>query len=652
CLERGVNIKRNTIIDMLPHSTINSSSSLNINHIGERQSNDNTMFRFVVNASLMLGIMNFLFVCPQYQKYSYQIKSKTQSKTTSENGEELNILENNSGERKTLFSRDTKSDVYSPALREKREIQNETCNSVEIDLNCNDTKRSCRERCGDKITMENATSFYCHCDELCQHYGDCCKDYAQQCQGCRVTEHGVDTNQTYIDIGDERCAPLSVHDTQRSDYQCTRVQGVVSVYLKASCHADFKGSALEKKCHSGGEPYSNIPCYDVIKGTHYKNKYCAECDYGEAAMFWRLKIECVNGYHLNSLNVGNLNIPGIMGLLQGLKNIGRGCQSEYLEPFNEDTNESALGSSRPCIYTNSMCKFCEDTRLEALCQTIGLDPIEDFTVHRNYYCWKCNLNREVGTLLYSELCRLDQFAADRKSQDDFQMFSFQILMDVMGDTINVKTLANEHYTRVAEVDLACSDDLIQCRLKRCLGNLKLVGDRCVIHDILVKVAITCKILLYSNLSTFISSYITSQIVLEVFPPLRIIFDTIDYKRGSKWLTSTYTFDVLFQDKANVSETINKTMVDKFDQLKGKLDDFLLSHNLSNHAVLSGIEYNVPIVPERTNFTVAQNSSTATVRAVSSTTKSAHSSAGATPRTFIFPMLMWIFIFKIKIFRGI
>ncbi|CAH1778194.1 unnamed protein product [Owenia fusiformis] len=597
-----------------------------------------------------MGLMNFLFVCPQYQKYSYQIKSKTQSKTTSKNGEELNILENNSGERKTLFSRDTKSDVYSPALREKREIQNETCNSVEIDFNCNDTKRSCRERCGDKVTMENATSFVCHCDELCTHYGDCCKDYAQQCQGCRVTEHGVDRNQTFIDIGDESCAPLSVDDTQRSDYKCTRVQGVVSVYLKASCHADFKGFALEKKCFGEGDTYSNIPCYDVIKGTHYKNKYCAECDYGEATMFWRLKIGCGNDYHFNRLKVGNVNIPQIMGLLQGLRKIGRGCQSEYLEPFNEDTNGIALWSSRPCIYTNSVCKFCEDTRLEALCQTIGLDPIE---FHRNYYCWKCNLNREVGTQLYSKLCRLDLFAAGGKSQDDFQMFSFQILMDVMGDTINVKTLANEHYTRVAEVDLACSDDLIQCRLKRCLGNLKLVGDRCVIRDILVKVAITCKILLYSNLSTFISSYITSQIVLEVFPPLRIIFDTVDFKRGSKWVTKTYKFDVLFQDKANVSETFNKTMVDKFDQLKGKLDGFLLSHNLSNHAVLIGIEYNVPTVQERTNSMVAQNSSTATVSAVStSIRKSAHCSAGTTPHTFIFPMLIWIFIFKINVPRHI
>ncbi|CAH1776365.1 unnamed protein product, partial [Owenia fusiformis] len=112
-----------------------------------------------------------------------------------------------------------------------------------------------------------------------------------------------------------------------SDYQCTRVQGVVKVYLKASCHADFKGSALEKKCFGEDEPFSNIPCYDGIKGIHYKNKYCAECDFVQAPKFWRPRIECINGnINLDNLHVGSLNIPRIMELIRDLRYLGRGCR--------------------------------------------------------------------------------------------------------------------------------------------------------------------------------------------------------------------------------------------------------------------------------------------------------------------------------------
>ncbi|CAH1776771.1 unnamed protein product [Owenia fusiformis] len=601
------------------------------------------MFRFVANASLILGLMHFLFVCPQYQRHSYQIKDKAKRETT-RHGAELNILENDSEERKTLFSRDTKSNVYFPASREKREIQNEACESVDIDFNCNDTKRSCRERCGDKVTLENATSFVCHCDELCQHYGDCCKDYGQQCRGCNATERGVDTNQTFFDFAtdDERCAPLSVHNSQRSKYQCTRVQRAGRVFLKASCHTDFKGSALEKKCFGDGETFSNIPCYDVIKRTHYKNKYCAECDYVKAVKFWRPKIECLYGEHFNKLKVGSLNIPRIMELIEDSGDIGSGCRYEYLEPLLDTYDrENIRGSLRPCFSTISECGFCKDSRLEALCHTHGLDPIQEVNYFHNKHCWKCNpqLHYVSNSQLYPDLCRMVDSSDGRGFlPEDLLLVSFQILMDVKGDTINVRTVPNEQHTRIAEVELTCSDDLVQCRLKRCLGNLKLDGDQCIIRDNVVKVAISCRMLTWPN-SNFISAYINSQILFELFPPLRVVSDDTTIKTDGNWINKTFKFDVLFQVKPNVSEIINKTMANSIGQLEEKLNNFLLSNNMSNHAVLGGIEYNVVSVPERADSTVAQNRSG---------TKSAHNSADTTTGTFILRMLMWFLIFRIII----
>ncbi|CAH1800787.1 unnamed protein product [Owenia fusiformis] len=440
------------------------------------------MFRFVFKASLIFWMM-FIPAVFRYQSYCHQIKDKIQRKIVSGRDIELNaedtISSRNRLEERSISSlRDTTLEVYSHVLREKREIQEEVCSSAASDFKCSDTERSCRDRCGDRVTIENATQFYCHCDELCSHYGDCCRDYGHQCQNCNATERGIiETNQTLVDIGNDSCAPVFVHKTQRANYQCTRVQGVVRVYLKASCHADYKNFALEKKCLSEEEPYSKIPCYDAIKDEHYKNIYCAECNFVEAALSWRLRIKCTDANFLNDLNLRSLNIPRIMEFILDSTNIGHGCRIDYMEPLLENVQQL-----RPCISTQFECEYCEDTTLAALCHTYGLDPIDNVTVYHNLYCWKCSqkFGRPRFTP-YAQLCRLVEFAdIPPEPYDDLQTLSFQILMDVTGDTINVRTVADQQNTGIAEVELSCSDDVFQCRLKRCLGNLTRIGDECVV----------------------------------------------------------------------------------------------------------------------------------------------------------------------------
>ncbi|CAH1800855.1 unnamed protein product [Owenia fusiformis] len=443
------------------------------------------MFRFVSNASLVFWMV-FIPSVFRYQSYCHQIMDKIQRKILSERDMDLNAEENTSFSGKRLEERSISSlrditlGVYSHVLRKKRELQEEVCSSAASDFKCSDAERSCRDRCGDRVTIENATQFYCHCDEICSHYGDCCRDYGYQCQNCNATERGIiESNQTLIDIGNDSCAPVFVDKTQRANYQCRRVQGVVRVYLKVSCHADYKNSALEKKCLSGDEPYSKIPCYDVIKNEHYKNKYCAECNFVDAALSWRLKIECINEDFLNGLNLGSLNTLSIMGLIEDTIELGRGCRIEYLEPLL-DTFEN-VPQVRPCISTQFECEYCEDTTLAALCHTYGLDPIDDWNVYHNLYCWKCNkqFGRPRGQP-YPQLCQLVQFGNRQDPFKDLTILSFQILMDVTGDTINVRTVADQPSTKIAEVELSCSGDSFQCQLKRCHGNLTRVGDECVV----------------------------------------------------------------------------------------------------------------------------------------------------------------------------
>ncbi|CAH1800856.1 unnamed protein product [Owenia fusiformis] len=426
------------------------------------------MFRFLFNTSLIFHVFLILLL----------------SSVSGLNAEGNAISSGNRPEERSISPlRNITLGVYSNVLREKREIQEEVCNSAASDFRCSDGKRSCRKRCRDKVTRENATEFYCHCDELCSHYGDCCPDSRYQCRNCNATERGIiETNQTLIDIGNDSCAPVFVHKTQRANYQCTRVQGVVRVYLRASCHADYKNSALERKCLSEDEPYSKIPSYDVTKGEHYKNKYCAECNFVEAALSWRLRIECVNKDSLNGLKLGSLNIPRIMEFIHihDSRNIGRGCRIDYLEPLL-DTNEN-IPQLRPCISTQFECEYCEDTTLAALCHTYGLDPVDDWNVYHNLYCLKCgNQFGRPRFAPYPQLCQLVQFANRQDLNEGLHILSFQILMDVTGDTINVRTVAGHQDTKIAEVELSCSGDSFQCRLKRCHGNLTRVGDECVVR---------------------------------------------------------------------------------------------------------------------------------------------------------------------------
>lgn len=104
----------------------------------------------------------------------------------------------------------------------------------------------------------------CHCDVICEMYGDCCYDYWSTCK-----------NET-LEISREKSMP-------QDRLVCRTIGGIhcrSSIKMIAACPSSFDLALVSKRCKKFSLPYM-APVYGK-QGYVYANKYCAQC-HGEAS---------------------------------------------------------------------------------------------------------------------------------------------------------------------------------------------------------------------------------------------------------------------------------------------------------------------------------------------------------------------------------
>lgn len=150
------------------------------------------------------------------------------------------------------------------------------------ELNCSE-RASCKKFQSPITSASELVHRNCFCDELCQTYDDCCRDYVRQPQS------SVETLQLRPEV--IACQTLSVgfkytHGTVDSYV----APGNSEYFVVARCPANYSEPYIRSKCELGNSAdadlFYRLPVNGRTSRVLYANYYCAICNGNTDVIFW------------------------------------------------------------------------------------------------------------------------------------------------------------------------------------------------------------------------------------------------------------------------------------------------------------------------------------------------------------------------------
>ncbi|CAH1784694.1 unnamed protein product [Owenia fusiformis] len=386
-------------------------------------------------------------------------------------------------------------------------------NESEI-VQCEKDTHSCVGKCGTSYNLntseESAPPFFCQCDTLCSHYGDCCKDYIETCVSKKVSE--------------------DIQEIKKDMYECTRIYGNFHVFLIKECQAEHQGGEMEEACKgSSHDIISRTPVMDVKHGHQYKNIYCAKCNNaGDHIQSWNVTILCLKGT-LSNEELFDIDVDVFLNLVDN----GGGCRLEFKPPLlletsmlaNQNLSETKKVASpsdnqtmaiflsdnqtvaihlsdteapenhqsrsqgsdietfgnRLCFPMIRDCPDCAGSLLEKLCTTEGQNPLQSSSskTYYNWFCFWCN-NR-VDSMIQVRCARTSRGGGMALAP----FFSFQLLLDVTGkDAVDITVETKGNLLGLTPFTITC-ESKSQCGTRTCPVNYIRTGSTCSMEKIVI-----------------------------------------------------------------------------------------------------------------------------------------------------------------------
>ncbi|XP_071956955.1 uncharacterized protein [Antedon mediterranea] len=199
----------------------------------------------------------------------------------------------------------------------------------------------------------------CECEERCLRVGSCCIDYLHE------NNRSLDT-------------PLEMASV------CVKTTPAESVYLVNVCNATWFDSSIKAMCKESANPNDilrNLPVSGPNGIIHYKNVYCAMCNYvnKENVITWEVTLQCNQTSNITTL-----------------KNIGNECSVEY--------RSRASLAVRCDVDVISSCAdtYSADSEEARKCQGYSAMVNINGKKYKNPHCVSCN-NMDIENINCSSI---------------------------------------------------------------------------------------------------------------------------------------------------------------------------------------------------------------------------------------------------------
>ncbi|XP_059085608.1 uncharacterized protein LOC131882478 [Tigriopus californicus] len=218
------------------------------------------------------------------------------------------------------------------------------------------SRMSCKGRCGDYFGTTKPLESLCACDEDCNFFGDCCKDYTDYCP------QGV--------------TPVILH--HHGEVQCfamhPSMEEALGVYVVSQCPPSFSDATIRSMCEILDDFNKTLD-----EKIWFKNSFCQQCWLGELSSSLLAKLRKVNGSRYCIPELNGCRSPQFSNALQ--KEI---CDKYYMPVLYEDHSS---GMAQFIAYNNLDCLTCdteEATWDQIYCYPLGTYPLlgsgtKDFT---------------------------------------------------------------------------------------------------------------------------------------------------------------------------------------------------------------------------------------------------------------------------------
>ena len=292
-----------------------------------------------------------------------------------------------------------------------------------------------RTRCSNRV---NVTLTYketnCFCDDVCQQYGDCCRDFP-----------GLETTDRELEGPTRRAACKHSMD----------IDPLSEVYIIDNCPRDLAvDETVRRQCESD-TPYaintlrafSSLPVYGEQSRQLYKNYYCALCSGETNVTFWHVKVECAESPRINA----SITPAEWLQSLASSEDAPYYCGMRY---------DGGNRPARPCKSSIFRCeKSFKDRRVKKKCRSTAEYVYAGQTVFHNKYCAMCNFVNE------SYLS-----CADPRNPRGGSVFSsanppkFTVLVNVYSGTAFISETRRDRRGKIIT-------DQMVTQIRHCLGNM-------------------------------------------------------------------------------------------------------------------------------------------------------------------------------------
>ena len=223
---------------------------------------------------------------------------------------------------------------------------------------------------------EHSLSFHalnCFCDELCQVYDDCCKDFTPSAApiSFRVPKRGLDCIRDVL-----------LHKEHE-------------VYIVNRCSKGYEDSLVRDYCEndSSSDRFLHLPVSGRTSHVLYRNFYCAVCSGETDMLFWRPKLSCGDN-PLEQFEGGENGTQQVARetLDDSLSEPGKhGCRVEqYVHPTDPTIKP------RRCKSNFDKCdRSWKDKSYEKKCKKFTSYVYVHLKAFKNKYCGICNYVNET-----------------------------------------------------------------------------------------------------------------------------------------------------------------------------------------------------------------------------------------------------------------
>ena len=243
---------------------------------------------------------------------------------------------------------------------------------------------SCETRCGQK-NSEWEERKWCHCDQQCLIYGDCCSDFQNVCPV--VYHQSAKIREDYAGSMRSACVGVLTHDTYDTVLE-ERIRMINQCSMSGyGCAGHFE--RIQNLLENGG------PVIDKLHGVYFFSRKCAHCNGIPNHRLKPLDVAISCGYDNKP--------PFLMETQEENISIPIDLSSEILEFVDKWPCKVVLPISnttavRSCVQAIDTCPpQCRNDYLVQLCETYGLNFVEGTHgssarrhMYTNIYCALCN----------------------------------------------------------------------------------------------------------------------------------------------------------------------------------------------------------------------------------------------------------------------